>query len=188
MVPQKNSKSSFYHILKGFHDRSILAKNNRGKTILTNFGTPCSQEDPVSTLETLAANHTASSLPLFLTSAWRPCNGCDRQRWKRPTGKAECRFCPPRHCRRCRTATESSTRRMRTPPASSMTSPGCELWRGGTSSRPYPSPLPHPAKSKFQSFQDSMEDSKHSISTFVHAPYFRVLLNVQNSEAKSMAY
>ena len=42
IIPQKNSDSFIFHILKGFHDQSILAKDKGGKTIGTNRESPCS--------------------------------------------------------------------------------------------------------------------------------------------------
>ena len=41
IIPQKNSDSFIFHILKGFHDQSILAKDKGGKTIITNCDSPC---------------------------------------------------------------------------------------------------------------------------------------------------
>ena len=37
IIPQKNSDSFIFHILKGFHDQSILAKDKGGKTIATSY-------------------------------------------------------------------------------------------------------------------------------------------------------
>ena len=42
IIPQKNSTSFIFHILKGFQDKSILAKDKGGKTIGTNRDSPCS--------------------------------------------------------------------------------------------------------------------------------------------------
>ena len=42
IIPQKNSTSFLFHILKGFYDQSILAEDKGGKTIGTNRDSPCS--------------------------------------------------------------------------------------------------------------------------------------------------
>ena len=42
IIPQNNSASFIFHILKGVHDWSMLAKDKWGKTSYTNCGTPCS--------------------------------------------------------------------------------------------------------------------------------------------------
>ena len=41
IIPQKNSNSYIFHILKGLHFWSILAKDKGGKTIGTNRESPC---------------------------------------------------------------------------------------------------------------------------------------------------
>ena len=41
IVHQKNSASSLFHILKEFHDRSTVALDKGGKTIITNRESPC---------------------------------------------------------------------------------------------------------------------------------------------------
>ena len=42
IIPQKNSTLFIFHILKGFHDWSMLAIDKGGKTSYTNCGIPCS--------------------------------------------------------------------------------------------------------------------------------------------------
>ena len=64
-VPQKNSKSSLYHILKGFYDLFILAKNKRGKTNITNRRTPCSYVSDAG-LQAKANCHYKKALTSFL--------------------------------------------------------------------------------------------------------------------------
>ena len=41
IIPQKNSATFIFHILKGFHDQFILAEDKGGKTIGTNRDSPC---------------------------------------------------------------------------------------------------------------------------------------------------
>ena len=41
-IPQKIFNNYIFHILKGFHDQSILAEDKGGKTISMNRESPCS--------------------------------------------------------------------------------------------------------------------------------------------------
>ena len=82
IIPQNSSDSFIFHILKGFHDWSILANDKEGKTIDTNRAT----RHPV----------CHSNQPKAI---WR-CNSCKRfGRWRWPASFATTWIISPRYSR-----------------------------------------------------------------------------------------